>query len=340
MAKCKEVPRRLLTSSPSESSQTSLSSERVALATIRLSKLLLLLLLATAHAMSTVKPHRFIWFCRNDLRLHDNPCLTKIMAHKGPKEVLPVYLFDPRMYATTRRGSPKTGKFRAKFLYESVSDLRSQLRSVGSDLLVGVGKPEDVLPSLVRPREEGAPALTTTILFQEQVTSEELKVDAALRSALPAGVAQVVPLWGGALYNRAELPFRADLSDLPDVFTPFRNKVESKCQIKPPLRTPPADSLPLPAAEDLAPPSGLSFSAMPAPAEVGCTEAALADSVGDPRGTMPFPGGESAALKRLRHYLWDTDALATYFETRNGMLGARRAPPAHAHAHAHAQALA
>ena len=86
--------------------------------------------------MSTVKPHRFIWFCRNDLRLHDNPCLTKIMAHKGPKEVLPVYLFDPRMYATTRRGSPKTGKFRAKFLYESVSDLRSQLRSVGSDLLV------------------------------------------------------------------------------------------------------------------------------------------------------------------------------------------------------------
>ena len=58
--------------------------------TIWLSKLLLLLLLATAHAMSTVKPHRFIWFCRNDLRLHDNPCLAKIMAHKGPKEVLPV----------------------------------------------------------------------------------------------------------------------------------------------------------------------------------------------------------------------------------------------------------
>eukprot|EP00964_Phaeocystis_antarctica_P021795 scaffold12101_cov66-Phaeocystis_antarctica.AAC.1 len=248
------------------------------------------------------------------------------MAHKGAKEVLPVYLFDPRMYATTHRGSPKTGEFRAKFLYESVSNLRAQLRSVGSDLLVGVGRPEDVLPSLVRPREEGAPALTTTILFQEQVTSEELKVDAALRSALPAGVAQVVPLWGGTLYNRAELPFSSDLSDLPDVFTPFRSKVESKCQIKPPLRTPPAGSMPLPAAGALAPPAGLSFSAMPSPAEVGCTEAALADSIGDPRGVMPFPGGEAAALKRLQHYLWDSDALATYFETRNGMLGAHYAP--------------
>ena len=32
-------------------------------------------------------------------------------------------------------------------------------------------------------------------------------------------------------------------------------------------------------------------------------------------------GGETAALQRLKHYLWDTDALAVYFNTRNGMLG-------------------
>ena len=111
-----------------------------------LSTLLLLLLLASARAMTTVRPHRFIWFCRNDMRLHDNPCLARIAAHKGEKEVLPVYLFDPRMFATSRRGSPKTGSFRAKFMLESVADLRDQLRSVGSDLLVGVGRPEDVLP--------------------------------------------------------------------------------------------------------------------------------------------------------------------------------------------------
>ena len=271
--------------------------------------------------MSTVsRPHRFIWFCRNDLRLHDNPCLAKIMAHKGAKEVLPVYLFDPRMFATTHRGSPKTGTFRAKFLLESVSDLRAQLRSVGSDLLVGVGRPEDVLPALVQPREQGAPALTTTILCQEQVTSEELKVDAALRGALPAGEAQLVPVWGGMLYDKAALPFSPDFSDLPDVFTPFRNKVESRCEIKPPLRTPPSGSLPLPAAGTLVPPAGLGFGVMPAPADVGLS-AAPAD-VGDPRGVMPFPGGEAAALKRLQHYLWDSDALSTYFDTRNGMLGA------------------
>ena len=35
-----------------------------------------------------------------------------------------------------------------------------------------------------------------------------------------------------------------------------------------------------------------------------------------------FAGGEGAALARLKHYLWDSDSLGTYFETRNGMLGA------------------
>lgn len=32
-------------------------------------------------------------------------------------------------------------------------------------------------------------------------------------------------------------------------------------------------------------------------------------------------GGEEQALARLKHYLWDSDSVATYFDTRNGMLG-------------------
>ena len=34
-----------------------------------------------------------------------------------------------------------------------------------------------------------------------------------------------------------------------------------------------------------------------------------------------FKGGETEALARLKYYLWDTDLVATYFQTRNGMLG-------------------
>ena len=81
---------------------------------------------------------RFIWFARNDLRLHDNPVLAQIAAHKGDKEVLPVYLFDPRHFGTTHRGSAKTGAHRAKFLLESVVDLRTKLRAIGFSRYSGI----------------------------------------------------------------------------------------------------------------------------------------------------------------------------------------------------------
>ena len=34
--------------------------------------------------------------------------------------------------------------------------------------------------------------------------------------------------------------------------------------------------------------------------------------------TYRFKGGEAEALKRLQHYLWSSDAVADYFNTRNG----------------------
>lgn len=42
----------------------------------------------------------------------------------------------------------------------------------------------------------------------------------------------------------------------------------------------------------------------------------------DSRSAIEFHGGESVALDRLNHYLWQTDSVATYKETRNGMIGA------------------
>ena len=35
--------------------------------------------------------------------------------------------------------------------------------------------------------------------------------------------------------------------------------------------------------------------------------------------TFEFKGGEAEALKRLQHYLWKSDAVADYFNTRNGV---------------------
>ena len=41
----------------------------------------------------------------------------------------------------------------------------------------------------------------------------------------------------------------------------------------------------------------------------------------DDRTAFPYSGGETTALGRLNYFLWETDAVSTYKETRNGMIG-------------------
>lgn len=280
---------------------------------------------ATAAAISSARPRFVVWF-RSDLRIHDNPILNKIAAIPGSKEVVPVYCFDPRHFAKDAphtRGCAKTGALRANFMRESVADLRNSLRACGSDLLVGVGKPEDILPTLVQPASVGP----TTFVCQEQVTSEELSVDRAVVSALKTAhtsstdAPRVACQWSGTLYDDKEIKtlFGDDCSSLPDVFTPFRNKIEAKLDVPPPLATPKKGSLPLPtdvaavASGSAAVASGCGFDSIPSLSDLGfTTEEAAAVGTADPRGAMPFPGGESAALARLQHYIWDADCLGTY----------------------------
>lgn len=102
-------------------------------------------------AMSAVKSTQrsIVWF-RNDLRLHDNPILEVASQRVvgSSTDLLCVYCFDPRHFSSSPFGSTKTGLYRAKFLMDSVSNLKKNLRSAGSDLLVALAKPEDVISHL------------------------------------------------------------------------------------------------------------------------------------------------------------------------------------------------
>jgi len=256
-----------------------------------------------------------VWY-RNDLRVRDNELLALAadMCRDGSASgVLPVFCFDPRFFAASAWGTPKTGPFRAQFLVESVADLKRSLRGVGSDLLVAVGRPEDVIP-----RAAGGPC---TVLTQQETTSEELAVDKAVRGALPGG-SRFRAVWGSTLYHVDDLPFADDLADLPDVFTPFRNKVEAKCAVRAEARPVRGGDLPLPAGLGAAlSAAGLdlgaepSYDALPFDPPVPPREP-------DPRAALRFAGGEGPALDRLRYYLWgDKQLVASYFDIRNGMLG-------------------
>lgn len=67
-----------------------------------------------------------VWFKSTDLRLADSPVLHA--AHSENDAVSHLYVFDPFWFGKSRRGYPKCGYHRAKFLLESVADLRKVSR--------------------------------------------------------------------------------------------------------------------------------------------------------------------------------------------------------------------
>lgn len=68
--------------------------------------------------------------------------------------------------------------------------------------------------------QEGAPL---TVIAHAEITKEELDVEAGVKKTL-GNQGRLHLVWGNTLYEKDQLPFRPDASDLPDVFTPFRNK--------------------------------------------------------------------------------------------------------------------
>ena len=262
-----------------------------------------------------------------DLRLHDNPALVHAASKTQGSGILPIFCFDPRIFGDQARsefGSLKCSPRRAKFVMECVADLRQSLQSKGSGLLVAKGKPEDVCSRILQELDAGR-SMVPVLTCQEEVCSEEKAVAKAVRAALKLhnSKATMEEVWGSTMYDLDDLPFNEDLENMPNTFTPFRNKVEKKCEIHRPLAVPSKKDLALLSSADSVKSEIYSLSYLPSLEELGYTQAQVeeANSI-DSRGVMAFRGGETAALARVKDYIWDKDLLKAYFDTRNGMLGA------------------
>jgi deoxyribodipyrimidine photo-lyase len=71
-----------------------------------------------------------------DLRLHDNPALH--LACARARQVVPLFVLDPAIAASPLRARSAN---RARFLAESLADLRASLRERGADLVLRRGDP-------------------------------------------------------------------------------------------------------------------------------------------------------------------------------------------------------
>lgn len=236
-----------------------------------------------------------LWF-KTDLHLHDNETLVKAIAQSD--EVIPVYCFDEAQFKMTEYGFQKTGSFRAQFLLESVADLDKNLRALGSGLILVKGKPEVEIPKIATEYK------AFKVFAKREVAYEEKQTETLVQSELFKLGCEFETFSTSTLYHAQDLPF--SIKDIPDVFTSFRKKTEKDATIRGVFDKPQSIKSPIIDAIDL-----------PTLAELGLSATSI-----DSRAVFPFKGGETKALKRLQHYFFDTKSVATYKETRNGLIGA------------------
>lgn len=237
------------------------------------------------------------WF-RRDLRLHDNAMLQAARAQDA--EVIAAYcLSSPEeLKPHSSLGFSKMGGFRAKFLRESLVELKEKLEAQGVPFFFFLENPENALPKLVE--KFGA----SHVFYSAEQAHDELYEEEAVETALPEAC-KAVCVEQFTLFPKGHLPFH--IMDLPDIFTQFRKAVErsSVWTVHP-------------EAEELT-----SFNPVDCERQAEIPHFFEGEMpLQDKRAVLPFRGGEDEALARLEDYFWKKDALKKYKKTRNGLLGA------------------
>lgn len=269
--------------------------------------LLLQTALATNNMLSRSQPksllttaQRAIVWVRNEQRVHDNALFQAAKSLELP--ILCVYCFDPRHFERTAFGEKKTGIFRAKFLTQSIQNFRENLHPLGVNLLVAFERPENLFERLLDS--------DTAIIFQTETAYEEKTVERAVEMISTSKGAGIVKLQSDAtLYHRDDIPFAKDLKDMPDTFTPFKEKVEKYAKVRPlseelePFPAFPVDEKLTSACSDKC-----SFSYLPNEVDLGFDANSFASASGT-SGVLQFVGGETAALARISKWMFEDDRL-------------------------------
>jgi deoxyribodipyrimidine photo-lyase len=219
-----------------------------------------------------------IWWIRRDLRLNDNQALAAALKHAD--EVIPFFVLDPTLLA-----SPYVGSKRTAFLLEGLRRLDSDLKALGSCLILRQGDPVAELAALRAESGSGA------IFAEEDISPYARRRDARVAGALPLQLVNGLTLHTpGAVLKADGTPYI--------VFTPFSRAWKAL----PLLQAGEILSVP----RQISSPTGLPGQPIP-------TGPNLPSDV-------PFSPGEAEALERLSTFVdGDNPPIYGYAEGRNDL---------------------
>lgn len=235
-----------------------------------------------------------IWF-RNNLRVNDNASLEK--ARNNHSKIIAIYFFDPKLFKVDAYGFTKTAKHRTKFLIETIADLKRNLLDLNITLLTYLESPEDRIYKICDTFS------INTIYTQKEWTSEELETNNSIKNTLLDSI-DIVEDYDQFLYNPETVS--KDFSNIPNVFTVFRKKLEKTVKIKEVVSI------------SKLPPENLIENKTTIPSLEDFNFNNFKQST---KSAFPFSGGETTALERIDYYLFKTKKIAFYKKTRNGLVG-------------------
>lgn len=231
-----------------------------------------------------------VWF-RNDLRIDDN--LSLYDATTKHDKVIGLVLIPYFWLKETAFGFKKMEVFRARFLIETIEDLRQELKTLNIPLIVKV----DDGNSLKQLCDQYQ---ITDLYMQEEWTKEEVDEEKNIPDTV-----SVHKSYSQFLFHPDDLPLA--IENLPEIFTVFRKACEKNSTVRPCTPKP----------RKLADENDQILSSKP----LTLQELGYAPFEIHPNSAFPFQGGSGAASERLNHYFWITKKLSYYKKTRNGLLG-------------------
>lgn len=172
-----------------------------------------ILLRSLQSVRGSIEVSTLVYWFRNDLRLLDSPALNQ--ACREATHLIPVYVLAPEK-DSTRWGFARESRQRKRYITEALTALDAQCRALGSRLLVLQGDAATTLATLVQSTQADGIVCEQIAAPEEEAEVEQLRTQ---------GI-KVRHFWQSTMIDLATLPFTP--RQMPDMFTQFRQKLETK----------------------------------------------------------------------------------------------------------------
>jgi deoxyribodipyrimidine photo-lyase len=218
---------------------------------------------------------------RQNPRLKDNPVLA--LAKKMNQPIIPLVLIQNNEWNRTWFKFKSMGPFRKQFIMDCVIGLDLGIKALGGQLWVSLDSMATTLQAI------NAHCQITQVITTKEVGHYERCFEAHLSNLCQAFQVPVTFIWDHTLIQPEDLPF--DVSDTPNSFSSFRKKIEMS-----PLKIP----------AELTDDGSFYAGETPYPLEKAWPSQPSTGSI-----------GEQAAWAHVNDYLWESNAILHYKDTRN-----------------------